>query len=132
MTTPHPAPYPSFDGSQTCAQVDWFIFFPEKGGTNADAKKMCASCPWLDECRNYAIWHQVVGIWGGTSAREREKERTKRKIKPLPVTASVASIREEIEAADPAIPYGDLARQLGCTGRTVLRHRAAMRSEEAA
>jgi WhiB family redox-sensing transcriptional regulator len=38
----------------------------------AKAKAICAGCPVLDDCRNYAIAAgEPVGIWGGLTEDER-------------------------------------------------------------
>lgn len=57
-----------------CAQTDPEIFFPEKGGSTAGAKRVCQSCDVRSECLDYAIEHQErFGIWGGMSERDRRK-----------------------------------------------------------
>ena len=35
----------------------------------------CAKCPVLDQCRDYAIWHEEYGFWGGMSEGERASYR---------------------------------------------------------
>lgn len=42
--------------------------------------RICAECPVLAECFNYALHHEEHGFWGGTSAREREVLRDKHQI----------------------------------------------------
>lgn len=57
-----------------CAQTDPESFFPEKGGTTRDAKRVCQSCPVRTDCLDYALEHQErFGIWGGLSERERRR-----------------------------------------------------------
>jgi WhiB family redox-sensing transcriptional regulator len=57
-----------------CAQTDPEAFFPEKGGSTREAKKVCKSCEVRDECLAWAIENKVrFGIWGGLSDRERRK-----------------------------------------------------------
>lgn len=57
-----------------CAQTDPEAFFPEKGGSTREAKKVCASCEVRAECLDYALAHdERFGIWGGLSERERRK-----------------------------------------------------------
>ncbi|WP_084074007.1 WhiB family transcriptional regulator [Demequina sp. NBRC 110052] len=57
-----------------CAQTDPEAFFPEKGGSTREAKKVCASCDVRSECLDYALEHdERFGIWGGLSERERRK-----------------------------------------------------------
>jgi WhiB family transcriptional regulator, redox-sensing transcriptional regulator len=57
-----------------CAQTDPEAFFPEKGGSTREAKKVCLSCDVRGECLEYALAHdERFGIWGGLSERERRK-----------------------------------------------------------
>lgn len=62
-----------------CAQTDPEAFFPEKGGSTREAKRVCASCPVAAQCLEYALENdERFGIWGGMS--ERERRRLKRRI----------------------------------------------------
>lgn len=57
-----------------CAQTDPEAFFPEKGGSTREAKRVCASCEVRAECLEYALANdERFGIWGGLSERERRK-----------------------------------------------------------
>jgi len=57
-----------------CAQTDPEAFFPEKGGSTREAKKVCLTCDVRSECLEYALGHdERFGIWGGLSERERRK-----------------------------------------------------------
>lgn len=57
-----------------CAQTDPEAFFPEKGGSTRDAKRVCQTCPVRTECLEYALANdERFGIWGGLSERERRK-----------------------------------------------------------
>jgi WhiB family redox-sensing transcriptional regulator len=59
-----------------CAQTDPEAFFPEKGGSTRDAKKICSSCEVRAQCLEYALQNdERFGIWGGLSERERRKLR---------------------------------------------------------
>jgi WhiB family redox-sensing transcriptional regulator len=61
-----------------CAQTDPEAFFPEKGGSTREAKRICVSCEVKTECLAYALSNdERFGIWGGLS--ERERRRLKRK-----------------------------------------------------
>ena len=62
-----------------CAQTDPEAFFPEKGGSTREAKRICQGCPVRDDCLEFALEHdERFGIWGGLS--ERERRRLKREI----------------------------------------------------
>ena len=57
-----------------CAQTDPEAFFPEKGGSTREAKRVCLSCDVRSECLEYALGHdERFGIWGGLSERERRR-----------------------------------------------------------
>ncbi len=57
-----------------CAQTDPEAFFPEKGGSTREAKKVCLTCEVRDDCREAALFNdERFGIWGGLSERERRK-----------------------------------------------------------
>ena len=57
-----------------CAQTDPEAFFPEKGGSTREAKKVCTGCEVRAECLEYALANdERFGIWGGLSERERRK-----------------------------------------------------------
>lgn len=58
-----------------CSETDPEVFFPEKGGSTRQAKKVCTeSCDLTDECLAYALdKKERFGIWGGKSERERRK-----------------------------------------------------------
>ena len=57
-----------------CAQTDPEAFFPEKGGSTREAKRVCLSCDVRDDCLESALMNdERFGIWGGLSERERRK-----------------------------------------------------------
>ncbi len=57
-----------------CAQTDPEAFFPEKGGSTREAKRVCLTCDVRGDCLEYALANdERFGIWGGLSERERRK-----------------------------------------------------------
>ena len=59
-----------------CAQTDPEAFFPEKGGSTREAKKICTDCEVKAECLEYALANdERFGIWRGLSERERRRLR---------------------------------------------------------
>lgn len=67
-----------------CSQTDPELFFPVEtelgfGGIMAkyisieSAKKICDSCPLKVQCLEYALLNNEIGIWGGTTERQREE-----------------------------------------------------------
>lgn len=79
-------PYPLFDGTQLCAQTDPDLWFPTAvNQTGRLAKSLCLKCPWVEECLTYALHYDVVGIWGGTTDKERSRLRKQMKIEAEPL-----------------------------------------------
>lgn len=59
-----------------CAQTDPEAFFPEKGGSTREAKRICEGCEVRSECLDFALANdERFGIWGGLSERERRRLR---------------------------------------------------------
>lgn len=64
----------SWQDRALCAQTDPEAFFPEKGGSTREAKRVCVGCDVRAECLEYALAKdERFGIWGGLSERERRK-----------------------------------------------------------
>ena len=67
---------PDWQERALCAQTDPEAFFPEKGGSTREAKRICLGCEVRAECLDYALAHdERFGIWGGLSERERRRLR---------------------------------------------------------
>ena len=68
------------DDVSLCSQTDPEAFFPEKGGSTRDAKRVCAQCEVREQCLKWAIDHdERFGIWGGMSERERRRYKKEHK-----------------------------------------------------
>ncbi|WP_436694781.1 MULTISPECIES: WhiB family transcriptional regulator [unclassified Geodermatophilus] len=62
-----------------CAETDPEAFFPEKGGSTREAKRVCSGCEVRAECLESALANdERFGIWGGLSERERRRLRLQR------------------------------------------------------
>ncbi len=58
----------------SCLEVHPEIFFPTKGESNREAKRVCAQCPVRLKCLQYALdIDEEYGIWGGLTESERRK-----------------------------------------------------------
>ena len=65
---------PDWQERALCAQTDPEAFFPEKGGSTREAKRVCLTCEVRNDCLEYALGNdERFGIWGGMSERERRK-----------------------------------------------------------
>jgi WhiB family redox-sensing transcriptional regulator len=82
--------YPSFTGSEPCAQVGADLFFtPDNSVVYRDVrqvKALCEQCPMQEPCLEYALHVNVVGIWGGTTEQQRKAIRRQRNIIATPIT----------------------------------------------
>ena len=55
-----------------CAQSDPEAWFPDTGGSNRYAIKICRRCPAQADCLTWAIQtRQEHGIWAATTPRQR-------------------------------------------------------------
>jgi WhiB family redox-sensing transcriptional regulator len=67
---------PGWQERALCAETDPEAFFPEKGGSTREAKKICTGCEVRAECLEFALGNdERFGIWGGLSERERRRLR---------------------------------------------------------
>ncbi len=69
---PTPEPDTAWQDLALCAQTDPHAFFPDKGGSAREAKRVCRECEVKAPCLEYALSNdEGFGIWGGLSERER-------------------------------------------------------------
>jgi len=61
-----------------CEDVD--LFYGDDQDAREEALATCAQCPVIVECREYAIYHEEFGTWGGTSERYRRRYRARHDI----------------------------------------------------
>lgn len=62
-----------------CRGLDPDLFYPDRGASTKDAKRVCAACEVRLPCLDYAIQGgEKFGIWGGKSERERREIRRER------------------------------------------------------
>jgi WhiB family redox-sensing transcriptional regulator len=67
-----------------CRTVDPDLWFPEIHQTGAAAKKLCRTCPVIDECLQYALDNgEAYGVWGGMGSTERKLIRRRAKIRAI-------------------------------------------------
>jgi WhiB family redox-sensing transcriptional regulator len=63
---------PSWQESGAGGDSDPNIFFPVRGQSILPAVAICQTCAVQPECLRYGLEHShLVGIWGGTSERQR-------------------------------------------------------------
>lgn len=67
-----------------CKGANPDIFYPERGASSNEAKKICMSCSVKEECLEFALETcEEIGIWGGTSEYQRRKIRKERRAQAL-------------------------------------------------
>lgn len=59
-----------------CRGMNPAVFHPERGRSAGEIKAICEDCPVKIECLDMALADRsLLGIWGGTSERQRRKIR---------------------------------------------------------
>ena len=66
---------PDWQRDALCAEYEREPFFAMAPAVIAKAKAICRGCLVRDECLAYAVEHEAVGVWGGTSTGERKRGR---------------------------------------------------------
>ena len=57
-----------------CRDYPPSVFFPSDGVGVDVARKICATCPVVATCKEYALVNRIDhGVWGGCSERERRR-----------------------------------------------------------
>ena len=83
MTTPTPdtdSPT-AWMSTGNCRNYPPNTFFPSDGVGVDRARKICAGCPVLDQCLDYALVNRIEhGVWGACSERERRRILKRRKV----------------------------------------------------
>ena len=110
--------------SALCAETDPEAFFPEKGRSTAEPKKVCMRCPVRVQCLEYALRNdENFGIWGGLSSTERN--RLKRKQGDKAPTASQLRKQERdkriVQMRRSGLDVIEIAERVGVSDKTVYR-----------
>lgn len=86
---------PAWYQDALCAQTDPDAFFPDKGGSTRDARRVCMACPVKQECLQDALdTDERFGVRGGLSGRERRKLKPSEKPRP-PLKRTTFTVEEE-------------------------------------
>ena len=77
-----------------CAQTDPEAFFPEKGGSTREAKKVCLACDVRGECLEYALANdERFGIWGGSERTGASKAQEAGRVAETPIDTQSARVK---------------------------------------
>ncbi len=64
-----------------CRNYPPAVFFPSDGVGVDRARKICADCPVVEQCLEYALEQRIEhGVWGGCSERERRRILKRRRV----------------------------------------------------
>lgn len=79
-----------------CAQTDPDAFFPERGTSAADPKRICRRCPVKADCLEWALDRpKEPGVYGATTYVERKRIRKQRKVAAEAAQAAEAAVAAE-------------------------------------
>lgn len=71
---------PDWYDRAACVNADPKLFYPDEfSKVYAPARRICELCPVQRQCLDYAIENEPYGIWGGLSARSRQRIRFRRR-----------------------------------------------------
>jgi WhiB family redox-sensing transcriptional regulator len=74
---------PTFETGAVCATADPELWFSSIPSERRHAKELCATCPLLLRCAEYAVADpELMGIWGGLGEDERKEIQRARGIVP--------------------------------------------------
>jgi WhiB family redox-sensing transcriptional regulator len=110
-----------------CAEVDPELWFPEKGGGNRAAKRVCAACPVRAECLEYILRPENAeiarfGVWAGLSPQQR---RGLREGPPKPATRRKRVCTHPRDPQNVRISDGGVTECLPCEHERYLKRKAA-------
>lgn len=60
---------PTWAQRGACVGIDPDLFFPERGESTIEAKRVCMTCEVRPQCESYGVRNECYGTWGGRSAR---------------------------------------------------------------
>jgi DNA invertase Pin-like site-specific DNA recombinase len=78
-------------------------------------------------CLAYALGNEEYGVWGGASARERQRLNGKKKIVSPEIRRDAAALRAEIKRGE--LKVREIASKHGVDDRTVYRYKRKMKDE---
>jgi hypothetical protein len=102
------------------------IFFSEEIAEQEIAISLCAICPVLEPCLEYAIRNEMYGIWAGTTPAERQTLNSVSVITPE-FRREAAEIRYDIESE--ILTVTQIAAKYRVDERSIYRYKARLRKE---
>jgi WhiB family transcriptional regulator, redox-sensing transcriptional regulator len=118
--SPPPLPPRDMYEGAACAGVEPRVFDGRDPGSVALAREICAKCPVAVRCLAWAMAAEPWGIWGGMTARERDRLRGWRLVAGIEEREEAAHLRRRLANG---VPTTDIAAEYGVSRRTVERWR---------
>lgn len=118
--------YPHFDGTQACAGEDPELFHPTTGARDIEkALEVCGRCDFRAPCGQFALTHDVHGIWGGTTRPTRQEIQRRHGIKPhqLELSDTHTRIEEVRRLTENGLSAAEIADRTGLAKRSATRIR---------
>lgn len=86
--------YPAFTGAEPCSIIGPDPYFepqltPEQEHT---LREGCDACPLVQQCFDWAVYHEAYHYWAGTTAAQRREIRRKHNILLIDPTAWIEMI----------------------------------------
>lgn len=126
---------------RACRNTPTAVFFPTGGGDNGQqARAICGTCPLRQDCLTWALPQpDLVGIWAGTTGKERARLRgTTWTVATFNAAGSRGARRKAanrrlriVALSAEGLTAAEVANKVGCSTRTVDRHLAIARREAA-
>ncbi len=112
---------PAFHADALCKEYPAVNFFPERGEDTMRARAICARCLVRDECRQAGIDGDEIGIWGGTSGKNRRDGKLDPPISvgPAPKHSHAERLRIALEMRADGHRHADIAKTLSCSPSAV-------------
>jgi WhiB family redox-sensing transcriptional regulator len=123
-----------FTEAAACRKHPAELFYPERGEPSGPAKAVCAECPVVRACLDWALHHEKFGVWGGTSERQRRFLRQQLNIRiesPQAIIytgsscGTAAGYTAHVRAGQPSCPACRDARNVYQNARNALRRASA-------
>jgi hypothetical protein len=127
---------PAWHADALCKEYPDVDFLPGRGTDTLQARSICARCLVREECRDAGIAGDEVGIWGGTTGRNRRTGNLDPVIGTAPARPAADRLRIALDMRADGRARAEIATALDCTPAAVTnllwrhdtKHRGALAS----
>lgn len=112
---------PAWHADALCKEYPDVNFFPERGEDTLRARSICARCLVRDECRQAGVDGDEIGIWGGTSGKNRRDGKLDPPISvgPAPKYSQAERLRIALDLRANGMRNAAIASALKCSPSAV-------------